>query len=299
MSNRVITGVHEFSKDMNSMAKLELKICYTSGMFGFGYSRRINFEADSQNDEFPANIEDELLLSLFPRYKPPPDRVDETRGGILSVKEVPIPDVLPMFHEPDDPAGNKFLYESRWTNHPCSSLMKDCARLRRLRLVLLSCDSHHLRKIFLDKLILNNEEMTLADIRTYKNQKEENTDNLNLLMQQAERQSSIAEPGFVRRMSSAVNPSDIQNMLKDIDSKMKEKKMVSRLQLAEESEPDEDDEDGEDLKPRTADDDSRRPAEHHAPIKAALNSRKNWAKVKRFALQRKIAPIDADESDEN
>ena len=50
MSSRIVTGVHEFSKDMTSMAKLELKIIYTSGMFGFGYSRRINFETDSLDE---------------------------------------------------------------------------------------------------------------------------------------------------------------------------------------------------------------------------------------------------------
>ena len=294
MSNRIITGVHEFSKDMNSMAKLELKICYTSGMFGFGYSRRINFEADSRDDEFPANIEDELLLSLFPRYKPPPDRVDETKGGLLSVKEVPVPDILPLFHDPEDPVGNKFMYESRWTNHPCSSLMKDCARLRRLRLVLLSCDSHHLRKIFLEKLILNNEEMTFADITSYKSQKEEDTDNLNILMKQAEREGSISEPGFVRRMSSAVNPTDIHKMLKEVDQKMKIGKMSSRV--TEDSDEDESDEDDEEVQHRSADDVSRRPAEPEGPIKAALNSTRHWATLKKFAFQNRIVP--SDESDE-
>ena len=301
MSSRIVTGVHEFSKDMTSMAKLELKICYTSGMFGFGYSRRINFEADSLDDEFPANIEDQLLLSLFPRYKPPPDRVDEAKGGILSVKEVPVPDVLPMFHDPDDPAGNKFMYESRWTNHPCSSLMKDCARLRRLRLVLLSCDSHHLRKIFLEKLILNNEEMTFADITNYKSQKEEDTDNLNILMKQAERQGSMTEPGFVRRMSSQVNPSDIQNMLKEVNEKMQLTKMMSGVTEGdEESESDDDDDDDDDDdvvdRARSADDDCRRPAETEGHIRSAL---KNWDMLKRFTFQSnsKIAP--KDESDDN
>ena len=293
MSSRNVTGVHEFSKDMTSMAKLELKINHTYGMFGFGYSRRINFETDSLDDEFPANIEDHLLLSLFPRYKPPPDRVDETKGGILSVKEVPVPDVLPMFHDPDDPAGNKFMYESRWTNHPCSSLMKDCARVRRLRLVLLSCDSYHLRKIFLEKLIYNNEEMTFADITNYKNQKEEDTDSLNILMKQAERQGSMTEPGFVRRMSSQVNPSDIQNMLKEVNEKMQLTKMMSGVTEGdEESESDEDD-DNDKERVRSADDDSRRPAETEGPIRSAL---KNWGAVKRFAFQNKIVP--KDENDE-
>ena len=298
MSKRIITGVHEFSKDMTSMAKLEIKICFSSGMFGFGYSRRINFEADSQNDEFPANIEDELLMSLFPRYKPPPDRVDESKGGILSVKEVPIPDILPMFHDPDDPVGDKFLYESRWTNHPCSSLMKDCARLRRLRLVLLSCDSHHLRKVFLEKLILNNEEMTFSEITGYKDQKEEDTDNLNILMKQAEKVGSMAEPGFVRRMSSSVNPQDLQNVLKETNTKM-QATMFSKSKMNEMDESDESDASEEDIEQsiRSADDNSRRPAQSEGSIKSALDSRSRWAKVKRFTFQNKIVP-ESDDSDE-
>lgn len=301
MSKRIITGVHEFSKDMTSMAKLELKICYTSGMFGFGYSRRINFEADSQNDEFPANIEDELLLSLFPRYKPPPDRADETKGGLLSVKEVPVPDVLPMFHDPDDPVGNKFMYESRWTNHPCSSLMKDCARLRRLRLVLLSCDSHHLRKIFLEKLILNNEEMTFADITAYKCQKEEDTDNLNKIMKQAERQNSMSEPGFVRRMSSAVNPSDIQDMLKQVNERMQNQKMASRLGECDDSdELNEEEEDQLDhMVARSADDTYRRSGKTEGPLKVSIESRNNWNKLKRFALSNKVSPGSASDQGES
>ena len=41
---------------------------------GFGYSRRINFETEGAGDEaseFPEALEEQLLLSMFPRYKPP------------------------------------------------------------------------------------------------------------------------------------------------------------------------------------------------------------------------------------
>lgn len=227
MSNRSISGTHEFSKDMNSMAKLELKICYSSGFFGFGYSRRINFETEAagEESEFPEALEEQLLLSMFPRYHPPEDRVDPSRGGILSVKEVPIPDILPQFDCPTDPAADKFLNEESWANHPCETLMKDCQRLRRLRIALLSCDSYRLRKVFLEKLILHNQEMTLADIKKHTSQKEENSDHLQTLINTAEKAASMDDPSYVRRMSSNVNPADIAGLLKAADRAMMDAKM--------------------------------------------------------------------------
>ena len=225
MNNRLITGTHEFSKDMTSMAKLELKICYSSGVFGFGYSRRVNFDPESTENEFPSDLEEQLLLSLFPRYKPHPDGADEAHAGILSIKEVPIPDILPMFRDPNDPEIDKFLDESSWKNHRAASLMKDCSRLRRLRLVLLSCDSYNLRKMFLEKLILNNQEMSFVDIKKYKAQKEQDTDNLNNLMTQAEQMGSMREANFTRRMSSTVNQADIMHMFRNVDRNMMDGKL--------------------------------------------------------------------------
>lgn len=269
MHSRVITGSHEFSKDMTSMAKLELKVCYVAGMFGFGYSQRINFETDAQPGEFPVNIEEQLLLSLFPRYKPLVEGSDEMGGGIPSVKEVPLPDILPMFHTSEDPSGNKFMFESRWTSHPCASLMKDCDRLRRLRLILLSCDSYHLRKIFLEKLILNNQEMSFADIKRYKAQKEEDNDNLNILMEQAERSGSMTDKGFVRRMSSAVNPGDIKDLLKKCDETLKATRDAS-------------------FSESSSNDEQRRAADPH--IDNQLNAPSKWKSVKQFTFKNKVEP---------
>ena len=207
------------------MAKLELKMCYTAGVFGFGYSRRVSFDGEVVENEFPANIEEQLLLSLFPRYKPHADRADETHNGILTVRDVPIPDILPMFKDENDPAGDKFMDPGKWKDHRAAGLMKDCTRLRRLRLTLLACDSYHLRKVFLEKLILNNQEMTMTDVTRYKAQKAEDSDNLNSLMAQAEKMGSMKEANFTRRMSSAVNQNDIMKMFKDVDTSMMEGKV--------------------------------------------------------------------------
>ena len=40
VQSRTISGTHELSKDMTSMAKLELNISFSYGVFGFGNSNR-------------------------------------------------------------------------------------------------------------------------------------------------------------------------------------------------------------------------------------------------------------------
>jgi len=223
VQSRTISGTHELSKDMTSMAKLELNISFSYGSFGFGNSNRLNLEPESYDEEYPANLEDQLLLSLFPRYHPPSNRVDPNVGGISTTKDDPPPDILPLFHDADDPMVAKFLNSDNWKDHKCASLMKGSERLHRLRLKLLSCDSYHLRRVFLEKLILTNTELSYPDIQKYKAQKQEDSDKLNSLMKAAESMEGLNEKFFNKRMSSTVNPEDIQSLLQNADKKLMNK----------------------------------------------------------------------------
>ena len=196
------------------MAKLDLKICFVYGAFGFGNSRRINFDPDAKEDDIPQNIEEQLLLSLFPRYKPPAIFADDKLGGGISVvPDEPSPDVLPSFQSEDEPQASKFKDQEHWREHPNYHLMAGCDRLHHLRNTYLSCDTYYIRKMFLEKLILHDTEMTMEDVANYKAKKTEMYDNLEFLRSTSLEESTLHEEVFDRRLSSTVDINDISKLL--------------------------------------------------------------------------------------